>query len=210
MAGHETSANAMAWAWFLLSQAPDAAARVRAEAIAALDGRAAGWADLPNLPFARAVVEETLRLYPPVPLLARAASAPLEIGGHRVPRGGLVLAVPWLLHRNPRLWEEPDRFAPERFLHGQRPPRHAYIPVQPRAARLHRGAIRARRDGDLPGDPGAALRPAARARRARDAGVPADPAAGRGAAHAARPRRSGALGRQPAAPIIPAGRPSPR
>jgi cytochrome P450 len=128
MAGHETSANAMAWAWFLLSQAPDAAARVRAEAIGALDGRAAGWADLPNLPFARAVVEETLRLYPPVPLLARAASAPLEIGGHHVPRGGLVLAVPWLLHRNPRLWEEPDRFAPERFLHGQRPPRHAYIP----------------------------------------------------------------------------------
>ena len=76
MAGHETSANAMAWAWFLLSQAPEAAARLRAEAVAVLGGRAAGWADLPRLPFARAVVEETLRLYPPVPLLARAASAP--------------------------------------------------------------------------------------------------------------------------------------
>ena len=127
MAGHETSANAMAWAWFLLSQAPEAAARVRAEAVSALEGRAAGWADLPRLPFARAVVEETLRLYPPVPLLARLASAPLEIAGHGVPRGALVLAVPWLLHRNPRLWDEPDRFVPERFLAG-RPRRHAYIP----------------------------------------------------------------------------------
>ena len=120
MAGHETSANAMAWAWFLLSQAPDAAARLRAEADAALGDR-------PRLPFARAVVEEALRLYPPVPLLARCASAPLEIGGHAVPRGGLVLAVPWLLHRNPLLWEEPDRFMPERFFTG-RPQRHSYIP----------------------------------------------------------------------------------
>ncbi len=127
MAGHETSANAMAWAWFLLSQAPEAATRLRAEAAAALGGRAASWEDLPRLPFARAVVEETLRLYPPVPLLGRCASAPVEIAGHPVPRGTLVLAVPWLLHRNPRLWEKPDHFAPERFLAG-RPPRHAFIP----------------------------------------------------------------------------------
>ena len=127
MAGHETSANTMAWAWFLLSQAPGTAARLRAEAGAALGGRAAGWADLPRLPLARAVVEETLRLYPPVPLLARLASAPLEVAGRAVPRGALVLAVPWLLHRNPLLWGEPDRFAPERFLRA-RPPRHAYIP----------------------------------------------------------------------------------
>jgi cytochrome P450 len=127
MAGHETSANAMAWAWFLLSQAPDAAARLRAEAVAALDGRPASWEDLPRLPFARAVVEETLRLYPPVPLLARSVAAPLEIGGHSVPRGALVLAVPWLLHRNPRLWDKPDHFVPGRFLSG-RPQRHAFIP----------------------------------------------------------------------------------
>src|SRR5215204_6314756 len=89
--------------------------------------RAAGSADLPRLPFARAVVEQTLRLYPPVPLLARAASVPTEIGGHAVPRGALVLVVPWLLHRNPGLWDAPDRFAPERFLSG-RPVRHSYIP----------------------------------------------------------------------------------
>ncbi len=127
MAGHETSANAMAWAWFLLSQAPDSAARLRDEAAAVLGGRPAGWADLPRLPFARAVVEETLRLYPPVPLLARVASAPLEVAGHAVPRGGLVLAVPWLLHRNPRLWNKPDHFIPGRFLTA-RPVRYAYIP----------------------------------------------------------------------------------
>ena len=60
-------------------------------------------------------------------LLARIAATPLEIGGHDVPRGALVLAVPWLLHRNPRLWEKPDHFVPERFLAG-RPHRHAYVP----------------------------------------------------------------------------------
>jgi len=128
MAGHETTANALAWSLYLLSQAPAAEARVAAEA-AALGGRAAGWDDLAALPYTRAVIEEALRLYPPVPLLARQAQAPIELAGRAVARGTLVLVVPWLLHRHRALWDQPDAFMPERFLHGAPPiPRHAYVP----------------------------------------------------------------------------------
>jgi cytochrome P450 len=132
LAGHETTANAMAWAWTLLDGAPGAAARLRAEARAALggDGGVAGLDDLPRLPYARAVVEEAMRLYPPVPILAREAQREVEIAGRRVPRGALVLVVPWLLHRHRRLWDRPDAFVPERFLPGGAPPRprHAFVP----------------------------------------------------------------------------------
>jgi len=128
MAGHETTANALAWCCYLLSQAPAAEARLAEEA-AALDGRAATWDDLPRLPYTRAVVEEALRLYPPVPLLARQAQQPLEIAGRAVPKGGIVMVVPWLLHRHRLVWQHPDGFLPERFLPGAPPiPRHAYVP----------------------------------------------------------------------------------
>jgi cytochrome P450 len=129
MAGHETTANTLAWAWYLLSQSPAAATRLRAEAAGVLAGRAASLSDLPALRFTRAVVDETLRLYPPVPVLAREAQAATVLAGHKVPRGSLVLVVPWLLHRNPKLWPEPDHFRPERFLPGAAErPRHAYVP----------------------------------------------------------------------------------
>ena len=129
MAGHETTANMLAWSFYLLSQAPAAEARLAAEARAVLGGRAAGWDDLPRLPYARAVLDEALRLYPPVPMLARQAQAPLEIAGHAVARGTLVVVVPWLLHRHRRLWEAPDAFAPERFLpEAPAPQRHSYVP----------------------------------------------------------------------------------
>ncbi|WP_243634459.1 cytochrome P450 [Roseicella frigidaeris] len=128
MAGHETTANALAWAFYLLSQAPAAEARAVAEA-GALGGRAATWEDLPRLPFLRAVVEETLRLYPPVPLLARQAQESITIAGHAVHPGDLVMVVPWLLHRHRRWWRWPDQFLPDRFLPGgPERPRHAYVP----------------------------------------------------------------------------------
>ena len=127
MAGHETTANTLAWVWYLLSQVPEAATRVAAEARAALGGRPATLTDLPALRFTQAVIEETLRLYPPVPVLAREASAEITLAGRTLPRGSLVLVVPWLLHRNPKLWPEPDTFRPERFLDGT-PPRYGYIP----------------------------------------------------------------------------------
>lgn len=129
LAGHETTAGTMAWAWFLLSQSPGAAARLRAEAVSVLGGRAARFEDLPALPFARAVVEETLRLYPPIPLLAREAQQDVELAGQPVPKGGIVMVVPWLLHRHRALWPKPDHFLPERFLPDAPPrPRHAFIP----------------------------------------------------------------------------------
>ena len=128
MAGHETTANLLAWAFYLLSQAPEVEARAVAEA-ATLGGRAAGWDDLPKLPYLRAVVEETLRLYPPVPLLARQAQEAVEIAGHAVAKGTIVMVVPWLLHRHRSWWDRPDEFRPERFLAGApERPRHAYVP----------------------------------------------------------------------------------
>lgn len=134
LAGHETTANLLAWAWYLLSQDAAAAARLRAEARAVLGGRAAALDDLPRLPFARAVAEEALRLYPPGPLLAREAQREVEIAGHRVRRGTMVLVMPWLLHRHRALWDRPDHFLPERFLPGGPGTveggraRHAFIP----------------------------------------------------------------------------------
>ena len=127
MAGHETTANTLAWAWFLLSNAPWAAQRLREEARGVLAGRAATHEDVAALPYTRAVIEETLRLYPPVPLLAREAMVDTQVNGVDIARGSLMLVVPWLLHRNPNLWSEPDRFLPERFIDGQ-PLRYSYVP----------------------------------------------------------------------------------
>ena len=127
MAGHETTANTLAWCWYLLSQAPAAAARLAAEARGVLGGRVAGFEDVDRLPFTRAVVEESLRLFPPVPLLAREAMERARIGKLEVVPGSLVLVIPWLLHRNPRLWAAPDAFRPERFL-GPPPARYSYVP----------------------------------------------------------------------------------
>ena len=129
LAGHETTANLLSWAWYLLSQDDASAARLRAEARAALGGRTATLEDLPTLPFTRAVLEESLRLYPPVALLARQAQRPVAIAGHQVRRGDMVLALPWLLHRHRALWEAPDAFRPARFLPGAAPiPHHGFIP----------------------------------------------------------------------------------
>ncbi|MBY0332357.1 MAG: cytochrome P450 [Acetobacteraceae bacterium] len=129
LAGHETTANLLAWAWFLLSQDAAAAAGLRAEARAALGGGVAGIEDLPRLPFTRAVLEESLRLYPPVAVLARQAVQDTELAGHRVRRGDLVLTLPFLLHRHRALWAAPDEFRPERFLPGAPPrPLHGFIP----------------------------------------------------------------------------------
>lgn len=130
MAGHETTANTLAWAWYLLSQCPRARAAVQAEADA-LGGRPAGFADMAALPYTRAVIEETLRLYPPVPLLAREAVTAGELNGRPIAKGSLVLAVPWLLHRHRKLWTDPDAFLPERFLPGGEAatkPRYTWIP----------------------------------------------------------------------------------
>lgn len=125
-AGHETSAAALTWALYLLASHPDVAAGVRAE-VAALGTDAVSMADLPRLPLLGQVVAETLRLYPPVWVFDRSPREDIEVGGYRIPRGANVLLSPWVVHRDPRLWDEPDEFRLDRFAGGT-PSRGAYLP----------------------------------------------------------------------------------
>jgi cytochrome P450 len=130
MAGHETTANSLAWSWFLLSQAPEEEARLHAELDEILSGRLPRLDDVPRLVFTRAVFEEAIRLYPPVPFLGRQALQDEQIRNRKIPKGSLVAVVPWLLHRHRRLWDQPDHFIPARFLPenaGARQ-RYSYVP----------------------------------------------------------------------------------
>jgi cytochrome P450 len=130
MAGHETTANSLTWTWYLLSQAPEVEARLHTELDAVLGGRAPTLADLPHLPYTRAIFDEALRLYPPVPILPREALRAETYQGTPIPKGSLVLVVPWLLHRHRKLWDKPDHFIPERFLPDGpgAPSKFAYVP----------------------------------------------------------------------------------
>lgn len=128
-AGHETTANALTWTFYLLSQAPEWRARVEAESDAQLNaGPIDTLAD--RMPVTKAVLEEALRLYPPAAILTRTAIAADEIGGKPIRAGTLVTVSPFLLHRHRTLWERPDEFDPNRFLGSNRDriDRFAYIP----------------------------------------------------------------------------------
>jgi cytochrome P450 len=116
MAGHETTAHALTWAWALLAHHPEVAGKLRAELDAVLGGRPPSLDDLPILPYTRAVFEETLRLYPTAPILARRVAADTTLGGYRVAAGRLVFVSVYSIHRRPDLWDEPERFRPERFV----------------------------------------------------------------------------------------------
>lgn len=130
MAGYETTASSLAWAWYLLSQAPDVEARLQAEIDNLIGAREPKLADVGNLVFTRAVFEETLRLYPPVPFLSRQASRDETFQGERIPKGSRLYIIPWLLHRHRHLWKKPDHFIPDRFLPGSPEPvsKFAYVP----------------------------------------------------------------------------------
>jgi cytochrome P450 len=130
LAGQETTASSLAWTWFLLSQAPAVEARLQAELAEVLGGRSPTLDDMPRLIFTRAVFEETIRLYPPIPFLGRQALREETIRNRTIPAGSLVMVVPWLLHRHPQLWNDPDHFSPERFLpeNAAARPRYSYIP----------------------------------------------------------------------------------
>ncbi len=128
-AGHETTANALTWTLYLLSQAPDWRERVEAEIDAHFDpANAAGFAE--TLPATKAVIEEALRLYPPAAMLSREAIGPDMLAGRRIRAGTVVTVSPFLLHRHRTLWKDPDAFDPERFLGANRDAidRYAYIP----------------------------------------------------------------------------------
>lgn len=129
-AGHETTATALAWTWYLLALHPREEARLHAELDSVLQGRRPGFADLESLPYTRMVVEEAMRLYPPAYSISRVAEQDDEIDGHRIPKGSFVNISPWVTHRNPTLWPEPERFDPERFRPERAKQRHrfAYFP----------------------------------------------------------------------------------
>jgi cytochrome P450 len=128
-AGHETTANAMTWTLYLLSQAPDWRDRVEAEIDAHFDPSSDGDPS-GALPVTRAALEEALRLYPPAPTLSREAIDEDWLAGARIPAGTTVTIAPYLLHRHRLLWKDPDVFDPERFLGANRDKidRYAYIP----------------------------------------------------------------------------------
>lgn len=129
LAGHETTAVTLFWALSLLAAAPEEQALVAAEAGGVDLAGAVAAGTIPDLPRTRAVVAETLRLYPPAFTLARAAIGADEAGGRAIAPGTLILIAPWVLHRHRRLWTDPDAFAPDRFAPGApAPPRFAYLP----------------------------------------------------------------------------------
>ena len=113
LAGHETSASALAWALYLLALYPGWQDRLAEEAQAL--GADIGFSDLSRLAVSRDVFRETLRLYPPVPMMVRAAACPERFRGRAVPRGSQIVLSPWHLHRHERIWDNPDGFDPARF-----------------------------------------------------------------------------------------------
>lgn len=129
-AGHETTANTLTWALFLLAMSPQWRERLEAEADAVLRGDWLAEGGLDRLVETKAVIEEALRLYPPASTLTRAAIAADELNGQRIRPRDLIIISPWLLHRHRTLWEKPDAFDPTRFLPGRREQidRYAYIP----------------------------------------------------------------------------------
>jgi cytochrome P450 len=130
LAGHETTALALTWTFYLLAQNPDAERKLRAELAAVLAGRPPTVADLPRLRFAEHVVTESMRLYPPAYAFGREALSDCEIGGYPVRKGTTLFLSQWVMHRDPRYYDEPERFLPERWAGGllQRLPRFAYFP----------------------------------------------------------------------------------
>jgi cytochrome P450 len=129
LAGHETTANALSWTFWLLGRAPQVERRLRDELTAVLGGRPPTAADAPKLKYTSAVLHEALRLYPPVWALARHAVADDVVGGVRIPKDALVFMCPWLIHRNSKVWADPEAFDPERWMTDQRPKaRCAFLP----------------------------------------------------------------------------------
>lgn len=130
LAGHETTANALTWTWFLLSQNPEAEARLHAEVDEALGGRPPAAGDLPRLRYAEMVLAESMRLYPPAWAVGRQALEEFPLGDYTVPAGSMVLMSQWVAHRDARFFPEPERFDPGRWTPEARAarPKFAYYP----------------------------------------------------------------------------------
>jgi cytochrome P450 len=129
-AGHETTAVALSWAWYALNQHPAVLRRLQAELESVLNGQPPTAADLPRLPYTLMVLEEVMRLFPPVPFTARTVVSAASLGGYDIPKGGVVLLAINNLHRHPDFWDDPETFRPERFLPEAKAARNklAYMP----------------------------------------------------------------------------------
>ena len=130
IAGHETTADALAWTWYLLSQNPEVEQRLHEEIDTVLGGRAPELADVPQLRYAEMILAEALRLYPPAWGIGRMAKGAFQLGGFRIPAKSICIMSPYLLHRDARWFSEPERFDPERWTPELRDsrPKFAYFP----------------------------------------------------------------------------------
>jgi cytochrome P450 len=130
LAGHETTANALSWTWYLLAQHPQVEAKLLAELQAVLHGRPPTVDDLPRLRYTEMVVMESMRVYPPVYAFGREAVAACTLGGFHVPAGMTVIMSQWLMHRDSRYWDKPEEFQPERWADGlaKRQSKFVYFP----------------------------------------------------------------------------------
>ena len=130
LAGHETTANALTWTFYLLSRHPEVETRLVDELQRVLAGRVPSMNDLPELPYTDMVLREALRLYPPAPGLAREPIEDVTIGGYNVPKGSLISANTYAIQRDSRFFADPERYDPDRFVPGweERIPRYAYLP----------------------------------------------------------------------------------
>jgi cytochrome P450 len=133
LAGHETTANALAWTWHLLGEHADAERALHEELDRVLAGRPPTADDLPSLAWTRAVLAESMRLYPPAWVIGRRVLEDYPVAGHVVPAGALVLVCQFVVHRDARWWPEPERFDPERWMPAAEPaararPKLAYFP----------------------------------------------------------------------------------
>jgi cytochrome P450 len=130
LAGHETTANALSWTWMLLSQHPEVRTKLQEELSQVLGGRSPGIADIPQLPYTERVVKESMRLYPPVSIFGREAVSDAQIGEVTIPKGCIILISQWVMHRNPRYFDNPEAFEPDRWENDleKKLPRGVYIP----------------------------------------------------------------------------------
>ncbi|HVS68017.1 MAG TPA: cytochrome P450 [Mycobacteriales bacterium] len=140
LAGFETTANALAWTWWLLDQNPDVAARLRAEIDATIADAVPTYEDIPRLPYTMACIAETMRLRPPAWIIERETTEPIDLGGYHAPAGHTILTLPWIIHRDPRWWG-PDAHAyrPDRWINTDGHFDHT-APGQPRGAYFPFGA----------------------------------------------------------------------
>ncbi len=130
LAGHETTANALAWTWWLLARTPAIAASLDAELETLLGGRLPTMDDVPRLSRTRDIVAEAMRLYPPAWVIGRLCVAQTTLGDWTIPQGAIILASQLLMHRDPRYWRDPEAFRPERWSNGETTelPKFAYFP----------------------------------------------------------------------------------